>query len=73
MTNNADTFPLLHIWLVFLDETGDAVGGVVEQPSIYSPDHSKGGWVNPKSTSKPNTPSKSHSGKTAWVFSTISV
>jgi hypothetical protein len=38
-------------------ETGDPTEGVKEQPSIYSPDHSKG-WVHPKSTSKPNSPSK---------------
>lgn len=43
-------------------ESGDPVGGVVEQPSIYSPDHSKG-WVNPKSTMKPSFPSKSRSSR----------
>lgn len=44
---------------VFLctDETGEPVGRVVE---LQLADHSKG-WVNPKSTSKPNTLSKSHS------------
>ncbi|XP_035715663.1 protein eva-1 isoform X4 [Folsomia candida] len=39
------------------DETGEPVGRVVE---LQLADHSKG-WVNPKSTSKPNTLSKSHS------------
>lgn len=43
-------------------ESGDPVGGVLEQPSIYSPDHSKG-WVNPKSTVKPSFPSKSRSSR----------
>ncbi|XP_021964709.2 protein eva-1 isoform X7 [Folsomia candida] len=54
------------------DETGEPVGRVVE---LQLADHSKG-WVNPKSTSKPNTLSKSHSsGNTdkLWLYITISI
>lgn len=50
-------------------ESGDPVGGVLEQPSIYSPDHSKGSWANPKSTAKPSFQSKSRSSrKTLFSF-----
>lgn len=53
-------------------ESGDSVGGVLEQPSIYSPDHSKG-WVNPKSTMKPSFPSRSRSSRKSSTLSAINL
>lgn len=41
------------------EESGDGIGGVLEQPSIYSPDHSKG-WINPKTTPKPHPTARNH-------------
>lgn len=53
-------------------ESGDSVGGVLEQPSIYSPDHSKG-WVNPKSTMKPSFPSRSRSSRKSSTLASINL
>ena len=42
------------------EESGDSIGGVIEQPSIYSPDHSKS-WTSSKTTVKPHQTSLNQS------------